>query len=103
MKGVDYLASGCYQAPIAHKIEIRLAVAASLGSLTVEDGTSERMRTLVLDEVSALEVAKEPVVSIQGTNGMRGLPEGFRVYSRAAVDLKRGELLRVIYRRQRPY
>jgi predicted acylesterase/phospholipase RssA len=101
LSGEDYLLTGSDQAPIAKKLEIRLGIPKSFGGLVLEDGTSERMRTLPLDNVAMAELDKQTVMSTEGGSGIRGLPAGFEVFSRTATNVRRGEALRIIYRRKR--
>ena len=98
--GEDYLLTGSDQAPIARRLEIRLGIPKSFGDLALEDGTPDRMRTLPLDNVAMAELDKPTVVSSDTRSGIRGLPAGFEVFSRMALNVQRGEALRIIYRKK---
>jgi predicted acylesterase/phospholipase RssA len=99
--GEDYLLTGSDQAPIAQKLEIRLGIPKSFGDLVLEDGTPDKMRTLRLDNVAMAELDKQTVTSTDVRSGIRGLPAGFEVFSRMATNVRRGEALRIIYRKKR--
>lgn len=102
-KGADYLCVAVTQSQRAEKVEIGLAAPSDFGQITLADGTRERIEELEI-----------PVDSVVGTENLRhhpgqqtkrrirGMPTPFAAYGWEASDLTRGELVGVVFRKQKP-
>jgi hypothetical protein len=99
LHGADYLSSEVVQSPTAERVEISLAVPREFGSLSLEDGTAERLKTLSVhideDDLNAPVKAGEQIQRV-----VQGVPDDFDVYSWGASDIVRRQQVRALFRKK---
>jgi predicted acylesterase/phospholipase RssA len=101
--GVDYLAQEFVQAEITNIAEIKLCVPRTIGPLILQQGTPDQLATLNLP-VDALAARKRPLVEgkFQKKAVVASCPVNYDAYVWRGENCKRGEALRVVYRKGKP-
>jgi len=101
--GVDYLAQEFVQAEVTKIAEIKLCVPKTLGPLILQQGTPEQLATLNLP-VDALAARKRPLVEgkLQKKAVVASCPANYDAYVWRGEHCKRGDALRVVYRKGTP-
>jgi predicted acylesterase/phospholipase RssA len=95
--GADYLGVEVVQSPTAESVEIALAIPKEFGSLALDDGTVEQLKTLSDYNVADLEVPLKSGRKISRV--VAGVPADFDVYGWGATELVRPQQVRVVFRK----
>jgi hypothetical protein len=99
LHGADYLSAEVVQSPTAERVEISLAVPKEFGSLSLEDGTAERLKTLSV-HIDEADLNAPVKAGEQIRRVVQGVPDDFDVYSWGASDIARRQQVRALFRKK---